>query len=377
MIRAAAAIVFVHVNKSSRLRAGGAPASRARRDFGAWSMVSAISAVSALMVVHGAAAPGATVPPDVRAVLSRDLKFSSTDFTDLERGRIVKHTLDATAPGEVAVAAATRVGVRKEQFIERLRDIAQFKRGPDVVQIGRFGNPPALEDLAPLQIGREDIDLRNCRVGNCDIRLPRNVIERFQRDIDWNAPDADARAATLFRQVLLDNVRAYEADAPGRILEYDDEKRPVRPVDDFDGLLRASKYVGALVPEMPAHLLNPSSAPMANAEDFVYWSKEKFGLTPFITVTHVTICPIRSGAYVIASRDVYSTRYVDASLSFTIASDVAGAEGACYLVYANRSRAYALKGPFAGLRRSIVERRTRNSVEENLRNMKMKLEGAR
>ena len=42
--------------------------------------------------------------------------------------------------------------------------------------------------VAPLQIGREDIDLRNCRVGNCDIRLPRNVIERFQRDIDWNAP---------------------------------------------------------------------------------------------------------------------------------------------------------------------------------------------
>ena len=32
---------------------------------------------------------------------------------------------------------------------------------------------------------------------------------------------------------------------------------------------------------------------MAGAEDFLYWSKEKFGIAPFITVTHVVIaCPI-------------------------------------------------------------------------------------
>jgi hypothetical protein len=40
----------------------------------------------------------------------------------------------------------------------------------------------------------------------------------------------------------------------------------------------------------------------------------------------------------------------------------------------NRSRASALKGAFAGLRRSIVERRARGSIEENLRSLKLRLE---
>src|SRR5262249_6629495 len=184
-----------------------------------------------------------------------------------------------------------------------------------------------------LSVGREDFDLRKCRVGACDIRLSSEIIARFQREIDWKAPDADARAAALFKEVLYENIRAYVSGGPGRITEYDDEKRPVRPVDDFAGLLAGSPYVGALVPALPAHLQSMSN-PLPDAEDFLYWSKEKFGLTPFITVTHVTITQADAGPCVIASRDVYSSRYFDASLSYTIASDAVGAN-AFYLVYAN------------------------------------------
>ncbi len=313
-----------------------------------------------------------TIPPAVRAVLTKDLKFTAAELTELERGRIVKHPLDAKAPGEIAVVGATRIGTLKEAFVDRVRDIEAFKRGPDVIQIGRFSDPPKSEDLAPLTVGREDLDLRKCRIGACDIRLSAEIIARFQHEIDWKAQNADARAAMLFKQVLFDNVRAYVSGGPGRIVEYDDEKRPVRPVDDFAGLLTNSPYVGAMVPGLPAHLQSFSN-PLPDSQDFLYWSKEKFGLTPFITVTHVTITRAASGAYVIASRDVYSSRYFDASLSFTIASDAVGAN-AFYLVYANRSRAYALKGPLAGLRRSIIERRARSSVEENLRTMRQRLE---
>ena len=332
------------------------------------SIAAAVTAVA----LATAAAPATTIAPDLRTVLSKDLKFAPFELADLERGRIVKHGLDAAAPGEIAVVGATRVNARKEAFVDRVRNIEEFKRGPDVVQIGRFSDPPKLEDLASLTIGREDVDLRRCRVGSCDIRLPADVIARVPREIDWKAPNADARAAALFKQVLFENVRAYVSGGPGRIVEYDDEKRPVRPLDDFAGLLNNSPYLGTLVPGLPGHLQRFSD-PLAGAEDFLYWSKEKFGLTPFITVTHVTITRTASGAYVIASRDVYSSRYFDASLSLTIASDAVGPT-AFYLVYANRSRAYALKGPLAGLRRSIIERRAKGSVEENLRTMKLRLE---
>jgi hypothetical protein len=148
----------------------------------------------------------------------------------------------------------------------------------------------------------------------------------------------------------------------------------VKPVDDFAGLLNNSPYLGEFMPGLPSHLQSFPFSPLSGAEDFLYWSKEKFGLTPFITITHVTITRVASGSYVIASKDVYSSRYFDASLTFTIASDAVGAPDAFYLVYVNRSRASALKGALSALRRSIVERRAKSSLDENLRNVKLRLE---
>jgi len=71
---------------------------------------------------------------------------------------------------------------------------------------------------------------------------------------------------------------------------------------------------------------------------------------------------------------VYSSRYFDSSLAVTIASDVNGTPGAFYLVYVNRSRASAIKGVFSGLRRAIVERRAKSSVDDNLKLVKLRLE---
>jgi hypothetical protein len=196
----------------------------------------------------------------------------------------------------------------------------------------------------------------------------------LQHEIDWNSRDADARAAMLFKEILYENVRAYVSGGPGRITEYDDGSRPIRPVDDFVGLLRHSRYLETLLPSLPEHLEHFPATPLGQAEDFLYWSKEKFGLTPFISVTHVTMAPAAPGRYLITSRDVYSSRYVDASLSVTFASDAVADPGAFYLTYVNRSRANALKGLFSRLRRSIVERRTKDRLEENLRDVKRRLE---
>jgi len=340
-----------------------------RASIGAWLIVP----VAAAAVVI-AAAPAADLQPELRALLARDFRFSSSDVADLERGKVVTRRLGATAAGEVAAVGAVRVKARKEAFVDRYRDIVQFKRGADVMQIGRFGSPPTLDDLAPLTIEKQDVDVRTCRVGNCDIRLPAETIVRFQREINWKARDAEERAAILFKKVLLDNVRAYLSGGPGRIVQYDDDKRPVRPVDDFVGLLKSSPYIGELAPGLQNHLRTFPLDPLPGAEDFLYWSKEKFGFAPFITVTHVIITHPTPASFVIASKDVYSSRYFDASLSLTIASDAVSAPDAFYLVYMNRSRANALKGALSGLRRAIVERRAKGSLEENLKNTKSRLE---
>jgi hypothetical protein len=335
------------------------------------------AAAALAVVVIGAAGPGSTIVDEVRGVLTRDFHFTAAELAELERGRVVRRSLDTRAAGEVGVVGGIRVAASVGAFVERARRIEEFKRGPDVLQIGRFSSPPQLADLDALATDNEDFDLRRCRVGACDIRLPAQAIGRVQREVNWAAPDADRRAAMLFKEILFEHIHSYWQGGQGRMTRYDDEKRPVFPVEDFEGLLKTSPYVGSLVPGLAAHLRDPSANRLSGAEDILYWSKEKFGLTPFITVTHVTIVPAASGTYVLASRDVYSSRYFDASLSYTIATPAADARDAFYLVYANRSRAAALKGAFSSLRRAIVERRTRNALEETLKSVKARTEGKR
>jgi hypothetical protein len=306
--------------------------------------------------------------------LSANFAFTSSDFADLQRGRVVKRAMEARTPGEIGVIGAVRVHATKVSFINRVRDIERFKRGPDVLQIGTFSNPPVALDLAGLTISPEDFDARNCHVHDCNIRIPADLIARVEREVGDGSGDAQARGAQVFKQGLLEHVRAYMTGSTGRMTQYDDTRAGIRPMDQFAGVLANSPVLRTLVPGMPEHLSDPANAPLDGAIDFVYWSKEKFGLAPFITVTHTSIvCPSESMC-VIASRDVYSSRYFDTSLALTIAADAPSEKGSFDLLYANRARANALKGTFAALRRTIVERRAKAWLDDTLKKLRSMLE---
>ena len=137
--------------------------------------------------------PGSDILPDVRLILARDLKFSAAELANLERGQVVKHGLEASAAGEVAVVGAVRVKALKAAFLDRVRDIVTFKRSSNVLQIGRLSNPPTLDDIAALTVDKADFDVLACRVGNCPVRLLADLIRRFQTEIDPKAPDSSPR----------------------------------------------------------------------------------------------------------------------------------------------------------------------------------------
>src|SRR5205085_6929447 len=128
-------------------------------------------------------------------------------------------------------------------------------------------------------------------VGRCDIRLPAEAIRRFASDVDWTRPDADAKAASLFKRMLLENVRAYAAGGPGRITEYDDEPEQVRPVEDFHAVLKSSPHVETVLPGLGAHLAKYQGDPLPGAADFLHWPNEQSRTPPVISVTHVPLVP--------------------------------------------------------------------------------------
>ena len=111
-----------------------------------------------LAAIGAGAAPGSDLQPELRGLLSKALKFSPSELADLEKGKVVAHRLGATAAGEEGAVGAARIKSRKEAFIDRYRNIVQFKRGPGVLAIGLFGDPPSIADLggsAPRCSGRE------------------------------------------------------------------------------------------------------------------------------------------------------------------------------------------------------------------------------
>ena len=77
----------------------------------------------------------------------------------------------------------------------------------------------------------------------------------------------------------------------------------------------------------------------------------------------------------IASKQAYASHYFDSSLGLTAAVEDEDAGGAPtnYLVYLNRSRTLDLAGSFSGLRRRIVEGRTKDGMEKNMGLMKARL----
>ena len=315
-----------------------------------------------------------TLDPEVRAVFAHFWRFTDAELADLGKGRIVKHGLDTGSPGEIAVVGAVRVIADQAALIDAVRNIAEFKRNPDVLQIGRFSDPPQPDDMRDLKVEKDDFDPTSCRVGDCDVRLPADVIRRLPAEVDVKAPDAQERAGRWFKGALFTHVNAYWTGSPGRFATYDDDPKPIHPAADFEGVMMNTPAIGALSSSLREHLATFPAMRMAGAEDFLYWSKEKFGLAPFITVTHVVIACPSDRMCLVASRDVYSSRYIDASLALTVTSLDSADSRAFYLAYMNRSRSTSLKGRFSGLRKSIAERRARGGLEETLSTLKRRFE---
>jgi hypothetical protein len=336
----------------------------------------AILDVSAVVTLNAGKPPSSDFQPGFEAVLSQDLGFSSAELADLQRGKVVKHILPPRVPEEVGVVGAVRIRGSRDRLMAAYQDIVTFRRSvkPPVLAIGRFSEQPDSSDLDALTTTSDDFNLRDCKVGDCDIRLPTADIQRVGASIDWRRPGADARALAIFKQILLSHVRSYVTGGPGRMTEYDDGRTRILPAVAGDDLIRSSPYLDALKPGLAAHVQCMWANRLDGANDILYWSKEQYGFEPFISVTHVTIAQAGPHQTVAANRDVYSSRYVDAGLSLMVASDDAGDPASFFLLYINRTRANALRGPMARLLRTMIEHKAKRSLDGGLRDIKVRFE---
>ena len=326
------------------------------------------------------AVPDAAGLDPSRAFLTTAFHLSASEMERIDGGQVVSRTLEVKNHRELATLGIVRIKTSPAVYVERLSDIATFKRTDDVLQVGVFSDPPQVRDVAALNIDDGDLkQLRVCQVENCDVRLGADTIELLRRQIDWRTADAPRQANQQMLQMLVDLVGSYRHSGPAAVMEYADRAPRLDARREFAALLDGDPITLEYAPRLRRHLLEyPASG--EKMTDFIYWSKELVRGRPVISVTHVATgaavddSPV---AYAIGSKQLYATHYYDASLGLTLlVPDRTAASPATYVVYLNRTRIDLFDGLFGGVTRRIVGGRARTLVAAQLQRLQRELSGA-
>jgi hypothetical protein len=312
-----------------------------------------------------------TSSSELQKALTEKASFDETDFEALKLKQPVVRSIPTTDKAEIAVSGLVNVGAAADEFLRSYRASMSRKSNAAILEIGAFGREPSTADLQTLTLETRDIeDLKECVVGECQVKLSASMIERFRKEIDWNAADYEAKATSLFRRMLLEYVQNYRTRGEAALIAYNDKRDEVSLAVEQRALNAAPSYVNEFI--------NNSKASLELLEDTLIWSKIKFGLKPVIAINHILIYKRNSDVgpqVLVASRQIYANHYFNASLALTAFVRVSDAPNGAYLVYENRSRADGLEGPFGKIKRGVVEKKAVEGLRAILEHSQASLEG--
>src|SRR5215510_9425555 len=161
---------------------------------------------------------------EFQQVLREKASFQEPDFAALQLNKPVVRLAPTSDKREVAVTGLVNVNASAEDFLRSYRDSMMQKSNAAILEIGRFGMEPALADLDGLSLDTKDIDdLKECVVGDCQVKLSAPMIERFRNEIDWAAPDYQLRVTNLFKEMLVAYIKDYHARGEAALIEYSDK----------------------------------------------------------------------------------------------------------------------------------------------------------
>ena len=209
---------------------------------------------------------------------------------------------------EIAVAGEIRLRVPASRVVEAFQHIETLKRCEEVPAVGRFSVLPVRADL---QGGRG-------------------------------------------QEPLLEAARRYQTGG---------NSSPV-----LQALLDRSSQLRAVSPELAEFLAKFPQSPLEVDDQFLYWSIERLGPIPVSVITHAVIYRVpQSAITIIATKQVYASRHLDASLGITILTDE---PGGARLQYINRT----IVSTLPGFLRPLVERRVLSTTRRKMEELRVRLE---
>ena len=317
----------------------------------------------------------------MRDGLESEFHFSADDIAKIEAGQAMARIVPTGRPDDVRMVGVVLIKSSANEFLKAFRDIEHFEITKEVVRTKRFSSPPNVADLADFQMtDLKKSDLLSCRPGHCSYKLPAEEMKAIQTGIDWNAPDAQAKAEALIRQRIIAYLDNYRQNGDSALAVYYDTESPYSVAECLHSLIGSETRIDKVVPQLVRFATEyPANRP-PNTEDFFYWQEAAFGLKHVLRTEHVIIQQLSAAAgdphYAIISKMLFATHYFRAAVEFQYVYPVRTASGepAFYLLSAQRSYIDGMTGARGAIIRKIAEGRSPARLAENLQLAKQRLE---
>ena len=104
-----------------------------------------------------------------------------------------------------------------------------------------FSAMPSAADLQRATFEETSLDLRNCRPGDCQVRLGAEDIARVHREVNWNGSDWRDQSATVWREVLARYAAAYRSNGRKATVQSRSRETMRRILTSNEGAIESSR----------------------------------------------------------------------------------------------------------------------------------------
>ena len=150
--------------------------------------------------------------------LRESVGLNAGQIDSVHQGTAVAVVLDSPTADQVFVFGTVYIRAEPESYLRFANDFDALRKLPSYLAVQKFSNPPRFSDLSGFTIDADDLkELRRCRPGDCEVQLPSEAIDQFQKSINWTATNAAGEANRLAQQMALQALLAYEKGFVSRI----------------------------------------------------------------------------------------------------------------------------------------------------------------
>jgi hypothetical protein len=328
----------------------------------------------------GSGIPLTDKPAEPEKFFHEFIGLNDDQIREIREGKAIAKILDSPTADQVFVFGAVYINSTPESYLKFASDTAALRKLPGYIALRKFGDPPQLSDLTGFTMDEQDFkQLKNCKPGHCEVQLPAEAMEEFQRSMNWSAPDANDQANQLAQQMALQALLNYEQGGNTALGTYRDKNHPAVVAETFASLLSRSKALPVYLPELREYLLNYPKADSGNIQSEFYWEKVNFGLKPTLRMVQAIVYQGKSPerpAYAVAVKQLYASHYFESALDLTVCvkDDEHPAHPGFYLITIKGSQQAGLTGLKGGIVRKVAVDKTRSSLEKAMASIKQKLE---